>query len=97
MTRLLISLIHIYRWLVSPLFPPRCRFEPTCSRYAIHALETHGLRKGLWLSIKRLLRCHPYEKLTKQLGPAFGYDPVPDALPKVANSSFKTPIKTTHN
>lgn len=95
MTRLIISLIHVYRWFVSPLFPPRCRFEPTCSRYAIHALQTHGLGKGLWLAIKRLLRCHPYEKLTKQLGVAFGYDPVPDAQKKVANVHVKSAVKST--
>ncbi|MDP3371680.1 MAG: membrane protein insertion efficiency factor YidD [Candidatus Paracaedibacteraceae bacterium] len=95
MTRLIISLIHVYRWIISPLFPPRCRFEPTCSRYAIHALETHGLSKGLWLVIKRLLRCHPYEKLTKQLGVAFGYDPVPDMSKKVSKSRAKLNIKST--
>ena len=88
MARLIINLIHVYRWVVSPLFPPRCRFEPTCSRYAIHAIETHGLSRGLWFVVKRLARCHPYEKLTKQLGPTFGYDPVPEITKKVANTSY---------
>ncbi len=86
MARLIINLIHVYRWVVSPLFPPRCRFEPTCSRYAIHAIETHGLSRGLLFFVKRLLRCHPYEKLAKQLGPTFGYDPVPEVTQNIANA-----------
>jgi uncharacterized protein len=61
-----IFLIHSYRWLISPFTPPSCRFEPTCSRYAINCIEIHGLAKGLWLTIKRLLRCHPYSKLPHQ-------------------------------
>ncbi len=86
MARLIIFLIHVYRWIISPLLPPRCRFEPTCSRYAIHAIQTHGLLKGLWFVMKRLFRCHPYEKIAKQLGPTFGYDPVPQINQKVSNT-----------
>ena len=95
MIRLVTGLIHMYRWLVSPLFPPRCRFEPTCSRYAIYAIETHGLIAGVWLVVKRLVRCHPYEKLTKQLGPTFGYDPVPDLAQKAANQVYLKRIVAT--
>jgi putative membrane protein insertion efficiency factor len=57
---LLIHLIHAYRWLISPFLPPSCNFQPTCSRYAINAIEFHGVIKGVWLTAKRLLRCHPY-------------------------------------
>jgi len=61
--------IHAYRLVVSPLLGPSCRFEPSCSSYALQALEQHGPARGLWLSFRRVLRCHP-------LGAA-GYDPVP--------------------
>jgi putative membrane protein insertion efficiency factor len=66
---LLIGLVRGYRIAISPLFPPTCRFYPTCSQYAIEALETHGVLKGSWLSVRRICRCHP-------LNPG-GYDPVP--------------------
>ena len=66
---LLITLIKGYRLLISPLFPPACRFHPTCSQYAIEALETFGISQGSWLALKRILRCHPYHP--------GGYDPIP--------------------
>jgi conserved hypothetical protein YidD len=66
---LLITLIRGYRLLISPLFPPVCRFHPTCSQYAIEALETFGIIQGSWLALKRILRCHPYHP--------GGYDPIP--------------------
>ncbi|MBX3486686.1 MAG: membrane protein insertion efficiency factor YidD [Candidatus Paracaedibacteraceae bacterium] len=72
--KLLIGLIHLYRWLISPYLPARCRFVPTCSAYAVHALHHHGLKKGLYLVARRLIRCHPIEKL----GAGYGYDPVPE-------------------
>ncbi|MEO1620844.1 MAG: membrane protein insertion efficiency factor YidD [Cyanobacteria bacterium J06632_3] len=65
----LILLIKGYRQLISPLFPPTCRFEPTCSRYAIEAIDRFGPTKGTWLAMRRITRCHP-------LHPG-GYDPVP--------------------
>lgn len=72
--RLVVLSLHGYRRLVSPFLPPRCRFDPTCSRYAIHAIEHHGLRRGGWMALKRLFRCHP-------LGD-WGYDPVvPRSVP----------------
>ncbi|MBQ9941028.1 MAG: membrane protein insertion efficiency factor YidD [Clostridia bacterium] len=64
-----ILLIHIYRKIVSPLFPPCCRFTPTCSQYAIDALKKYGVVKGMVLIVWRLLRCNPFSK--------GGYDPVP--------------------
>ncbi|CAG9294974.1 membrane protein insertion efficiency factor YidD [Celerinatantimonas diazotrophica] len=66
---LLIGLIRFYQLAISPLIGPRCRFTPTCSNYAIEALKVHGLIKGSWLSIKRLLKCQPLH--------SGGYDPVP--------------------
>ena len=69
LTRLLIAPIRFYRQYVSPLTPPACRFTPTCSQYAIAALQKHGPLKGLWLALRRLLRCHPWG--------GSGYDPVP--------------------
>lgn len=78
-----VFLIHLYRWVISPFTPPSCRFEPTCSRYAINCIETHGLAKGLWLATKRLLRCHPYENLSQKLEGAWNYKS--PQKPEVAN------------
>lgn len=61
--------IKLYRACISPLFPPCCRFTPTCSQYALEALKKHGPIKGLWLSVKRIARCNPWG--------GSGYDPVP--------------------
>lgn len=65
----LIALIRIYQWGISPLLGPRCRFTPSCSHYAVEALQKHGLIKGLWLAIRRIARCHPWG--------GHGVDPVP--------------------
>ena len=69
MKYLLIQVIRGYRLLISPLFPPTCRFQPTCSNYAITAIARFGVVKGSWLAAKRILRCHPFHP--------GGYDPVP--------------------
>ncbi|GAP95160.1 membrane protein insertion efficiency factor YidD [Leptolyngbya sp. NIES-2104] len=66
---LLIGLVKGYRIAISPLLMPSCRFHPTCSQYAIEALQTHGALKGSWLSARRICRCHPFNP--------GGYDPVP--------------------
>ena len=63
--------IHIYRLFISPLTGKNCRFEPTCSEYALTALKTHGIFYGSYLSIKRILKCHPFSRYS-------GYDPVPN-------------------
>ena len=65
----LILLVRAYQVTLSPLFSGCCRFEPSCSNYMIEALQTHGVAKGLYLGVLRLLRCHPFGKS--------GYDPVP--------------------
>jgi hypothetical protein len=64
-----IAVLKIYQRLVSPLLPPSCRFTPTCSNYAVEALQRHGLARGGWLAVKRVARCHPWNP--------GGYDPVP--------------------
>ena len=66
-------LVRGYQILISPLLPPSCRYEPSCSSYALEALEVHGPFRGSWLALKRLARCHPNE----WLGGGSGYDPVP--------------------
>lgn len=71
--RALVTAIRAYRAVISPLFMPTCRFHPTCSRYAIQAIDRFGAARGSWLAVKRVLRCHP-------LHPG-GYDPVPDRFP----------------
>ena len=60
MKRLLIGLLHLYQYLISPLLGPRCRFHPSCSHYAIEALQRHGTLRGSWLTLRRLLRCQPW-------------------------------------
>jgi len=70
---LLSAPIHLYRFTLSPLLPPSCRFSPSCSAYALEALKIHGPVKGLWLTARRLSRCHPIS----WLGGSSGIDPVP--------------------
>ncbi|MBO4330729.1 MAG: membrane protein insertion efficiency factor YidD [Oscillospiraceae bacterium] len=69
MKKLILSLIVFYRKTVSPSRPPCCRYIPTCSEYALLAVERYGALKGSWLAFRRILRCHPFHK--------GGYDPVP--------------------
>ena len=67
-TQILIKFIKIYKYLISPLISPSCRYLPTCSEYSIEALKTYGFSKGLMLSFKRILSCHPWGNS--------GFDPV---------------------
>jgi uncharacterized protein len=69
MTKAALLLIRAYQLLISPWFPSCCRFAPSCSQYAAEALTRHGFWRGLWLSLKRLARCHPFHP--------GGWDPVP--------------------
>lgn len=73
---MLIFLVRLYQVSLGPVMGGHCRFHPTCSQYAIDSLSTHGALRGTWLTIRRLLRCHP-------LG-GFGFDPVP---PRAGHSS----------
>ncbi|WP_133545947.1 membrane protein insertion efficiency factor YidD [Mesocricetibacter intestinalis] len=70
--KILIGLIRGYQLIISPLIGPRCRFTPTCSCYGIEALKRHGVLKGGWLTMKRILKCHPLN--------SGGYDPVPPVI-----------------
>jgi putative membrane protein insertion efficiency factor len=71
-----VLLIKLYKYLISPLIGPRCRFLPTCSDYALEALSRHGLVHGGWLAVRRIGRCHPWGDS--------GYDPVPPAAAESA-------------
>jgi uncharacterized protein len=72
MQRIAAFLIRLYQWTVSPLLGPRCRFYPSCSQYALEAIERFGLLRGGWLSLARIARCHPFHP--------GGFDPVPPAV-----------------
>jgi len=73
MKRAAIAVLRVYQWGISPWLPRACRFHPTCSQYAVEAVERFGVRRGGWLALRRLSRCHPFH--------AGGYDPVPETLP----------------
>lgn len=67
-----LCLIQFYRSCISPRFPACCRYVPTCSQYALEAVERFGALRGSWLAVKRILRCHPFHE--------GGYDPVPEVF-----------------
>ena len=81
MQKLILFLLHLYRVALSPLIGPRCRFYPSCSRYAQIAVERHGAAKGGYLAIRRLARCHPWHP--------GGVDPVPERDDGRMNSSSR--------
>ena len=70
MKRLLLGLVRLYQYLISPLLGPRCRFVPSCSEYGMDAIRVHGPLRGCWLTLLRLGRCHPFHP--------GGFDPVPE-------------------
>lgn len=70
--RALLGALRFYRMAISPVRPPCCRYTPSCSAYAVEAIEVHGAARGSWLALRRLLRCHPFH--------AGGHDPVPLAV-----------------
>lgn len=69
MKGMVLALLRLYKRFISPMLPPSCRFTPTCSEYSYEAIQRYGVLKGGWLSLRRLLRCHPWN--------AGGFDPVP--------------------
>lgn len=72
---LLLSIIKVYQWVLSPLLGPHCRHIPSCSHYAAEAIQVHGPVRGLWLGLKRVVRCNPWG--------TSGYDPVPGVDGKI--------------
>jgi len=72
MRHVAVFLIRLYQWTVSPLLGPRCRFYPSCSHYALEAVQRFGALRGGWLALRRLLRCHPWQP--------GGFDPVPQRV-----------------
>lgn len=70
MQSVIVGLLRFYKSFLSPWLPSACRFHPTCSEYMREAVERHGAARGVWLGLRRLLRCHPFHE--------GGFDPVPD-------------------
>jgi putative membrane protein insertion efficiency factor len=87
MRQLLMWIIRAYQLVVSPMLGPRCRFYPSCSCYAHTAIERHGVLRGTWLGLRRILRCHPFTE--------GGYDPVPEKeqLRRLARSAQKKQLR----
>ncbi|KAF3977528.1 MAG: membrane protein insertion efficiency factor YidD [Methylococcales symbiont of Iophon sp. n. MRB-2018] len=79
MQYLLINLVKLYKYFISPLLGNRCRFYPSCSSYGLEAIQLHGALKGSYLTLRRLLKCHPFHE--------GGIDPVPE---KLVNKKWKT-------
>ncbi len=70
MRKLIVAILRLYKWVLSPMLPSACRYYPTCSEYMRQAVEKYGVARGLWMGAKRLLRCHPFH--------GGGIDPVPE-------------------
>lgn len=85
----LIALVKVYQLLISPMTGPSCRFYPSCSAYAVTALERHGVFRGTWLTLRRLLRCHPWNP--------GGVDHVPERSSHVEAGPSVQPVQHIHN
>ena len=83
--RVALVALRFYKAYLSILFAGTCRFEPTCSRYAYEAIERFGVVRGIWLGLKRLLRCHPFSR-------RFGYDPVPEKWEEMPTNSTASEV-----
>jgi putative membrane protein insertion efficiency factor len=82
LARALLAVIRLYRSFISPALPPSCRYTPSCSAYAVEAIELHGAGRGSWLALRRLLRCHPFH--------AGGHDPVPRPVASPGSAPLPT-------
>jgi len=83
MRYLMIFVVRAYQVVLSPLLPPSCRYTPSCSNYAIEALQKHGALRGGWLAAKRIARCHPFRP--------GGHDPVPDPIGTDSSAALNSP------
>jgi uncharacterized protein len=79
--RVVLQLLRVYKWAISPMFPPACRYVPTCSEYAMEAVERYGAIRGGFMALSRILRCHPFAH--------GGYDPV-ETSPATNNHRLTT-------
>ena len=79
----MLAIVRFYKKWISPLLPPACRYEPSCSTYALEAIELHGALRGGWLALWRLLRCHPFSR--------GGFDPVPGGNSSTGSEVDPTP------
>jgi hypothetical protein len=85
--RVVVRVLTIYRTAISPALPPTCRYTPSCSAYALGAIERFGLARGSWLALRRLLRCHPFH--------AGGHDPVPPRVDPAAPAPVAVDVTTS--
>ena len=85
--RISLLALRFYKTYLSIIFAGNCRFHPSCSEYAYEAIERFGVARGIWLGLKRLLRCHP-------LSPRFGYDPVPEAWGQTEHTARSRAVAT---
>lgn len=83
--KLVLQVLRGYKWAISPLFPPACRYVPSCSEYAIEAVERYGALRGSFMAIARLLRCHPFVR--------GGYDPVVKHAPTSNEHCHRQPAR----
>jgi len=86
MARAMVAPIRFYQRFISPALPPTCRYSPSCSSYAVEALQVHGALRGSWLAIRRIGRCHPWH--------AGGYDPVPPARERVSVAASSVTVNS---
>ncbi len=88
--RIALLALRVYKSYLSVLFAGSCRFEPTCSQYAYEAIERFGVVRGVWLGMKRLLRCHPLSR-------RFGYDPVPEKWEEMSSKAAPAAANEAHS
>jgi uncharacterized protein len=88
--RIALLALRVYKVYLSVLFAGSCRFEPTCSQYAYEAIERFGVVRGVWLGMKRLLRCHPLSR-------RFGYDPVPEKWEEMPSKAVASAANEAHS